>query len=83
MRRWRPVRAGKFAAGAALLWVSPTAWGVGSFDIQVNAGATLAQNAAAMDAFNRAAAQWESFIADPITVVIDADLGPLGATTLG
>lgn len=47
---------------------------LGSFDIVINAGAALAANPAALAAFNRAAAQWEAFIADPITVTIDADL---------
>lgn len=55
---------------------------LGSFDIVINAGATLASNAAALAAFNRAAAQWESRISDPITINIDADLGDLGSSSI-
>lgn len=44
------------------------------FDIQINPGPTLAGNAPALAAFNRAAAQWEAYITDPVTVFIDADL---------
>ncbi|TWU28312.1 NF038122 family metalloprotease [Bythopirellula polymerisocia] len=54
-----------------------------TFDIVINAGPTLAGNAPALAAFNRAAQQWEAFIADPITVTIDADLGMLDAGILG
>ncbi|QEG33568.1 hypothetical protein Pr1d_08320 [Bythopirellula goksoeyrii] len=36
-----------------------------------------------MAAFNRAAQQWEAFIADPIVVTIDADLAPLDAGIIG
>ena len=56
---------------------------LGAFDIVINPGATLAGNAPALAAFNRAAAQWESFIADPITINIDADLAPLAPGVLG
>ena len=56
---------------------------LGAFDVAINAGPTLAANAAALAAFNRAAGQWDAFIADPISVTIDADLAPLGATVLG
>lgn len=51
---------------------------LGSFDIVINPNGTLAGNAAALDAFERAAATWESFISDPITVTIDAGLSDLG-----
>jgi hypothetical protein len=56
---------------------------LGSFSIVINAGATLAGNAPALAAFNRAAEQWESYISDPITVTIDADLAALGPNILG
>ncbi len=56
---------------------------LGSFDVVINAGATLAGNAAALAAFNRAAEQWEAFVSDPITVNVSADLAPLGAGILG
>jgi hypothetical protein len=56
---------------------------LGTFDIQIVPGPTLAGNAAALAAFNRAAQKWESFISDPITIVVDADVAPLGAGILG
>jgi hypothetical protein len=56
---------------------------VGLFDIVITPGATLAGNAAALAAFNRAALQWEARIADPITVSINADLAALGAGIIG
>lgn len=55
---------------------------IGSFDIQINAGPTLAGNAPALAAFNRAAAQWEARIADSITVNVDADMANMGSTTI-
>ncbi len=57
---------------------------LGSFDIVIDPGPTLAANSAALDAFNRAAARWESFIADPITVNINADLASFSSrNTIG
>lgn len=56
---------------------------LGSFDIVINAGPTLAGNAAALAAFNRAAVAWEARISDSITVTIAADLGTLGPGILG
>lgn len=56
---------------------------LGTFDIVINAGATLSANQPALDAFNRAAAQWESRISDPIVVNINADLGPQEPGVLG
>lgn len=56
---------------------------LGSFSIVINPGAGLAGNSAALAAFNRAAQQWAQYIADPITVTIDADLGSLGAGIIG
>ncbi|MCK4850453.1 MAG: NF038122 family metalloprotease [Phycisphaerae bacterium] len=56
---------------------------LGSFSTNINPGATLAGNAPALAAFNRAAQQWENWIADPITVNIDADMAPLGPGILG
>ena len=56
---------------------------LGTFDIQIVPGAALAANAPALAAFNQAAAFWESFIADPITVQVDANIAPLGAGILG
>lgn len=56
---------------------------LGTFDIVIAPGATLAGNAAALAAFNRAAQAWEARIADPITITIDADLAALGAGIIG
>jgi hypothetical protein len=72
------------ASGAGLQLGEPRPGGqLGAFDVVINAGPTLAGNTAALAAFNRAAAQWDAFIADPITATIEADLAPLGATILG
>lgn len=56
---------------------------LGTFDIVINPTPGLAANPAALAAFNRAAAQWEAWIADPIQININADLAPLGAGTIG
>jgi len=55
------------------------------FTTNINPGATLLlpEHAAALAAFNRAAAVWESHISDPIVVNIDADMAPLPAGVLG
>ena len=55
---------------------------LGAFSIQINAGAGLSANPPAVAAFQRAAAQWEQRISDPITVTVDADLADLGSTTI-
>ena len=55
---------------------------LGSFEIIINAGPNLASNAAALAAFNRAAAQWESILSDPFTVHIDAELADMGSSTI-
>jgi hypothetical protein len=56
---------------------------LGAFDIVIVPGAALAGNVPALAAFNRAAAQWEGFISDPITVTVNANLAVLGAGILG
>jgi hypothetical protein len=56
---------------------------LGTFDIVISPGPTLAGNAAALAAFNRAALAWEARISDPITITINADLAVLGAGILG
>jgi hypothetical protein len=56
---------------------------LGVFDIVIVPGATLASNVPALNAFNRAAQQWEAFVADPIFVTINADMAPLGSGILG
>ncbi len=55
---------------------------LGSFNIVINAGATLAGNQPALDAFNRAAEQWEAFISDSIIVTVDADMANLGNSSV-
>ena len=65
---------------AALGAFSTAALGV---DIQLRPNAGLAANAAALAAFERAAAAWERVLADPIVIQIDAGLAPLGGGVIG
>lgn len=54
--------------------------------IQPRSGGSLAGNAPALAAFNRAAATWASYITDDITIVIDADVysfGPGSSNIIG
>jgi len=44
--------------------------------IILRATTNLQNNAAAMAAFNRAAANWENVVNSPVTIFIDADFGP-------
>ena len=44
--------------------------------IILRATTNLQNNQAALDAFNRAAANWENIISSPVTIFIDADFGP-------
>lgn len=64
----------------ALYVVTPSAQ---ALNINIIPGASLAANPAALAAFNQAASQWESQIADPITVNINADLASLGSGIIG
>src|SRR5262245_40442526 len=57
---------------------APRALRLGAFDIAVVPGPGLAAHPAAMSAFERAARQWEAYIADPVTVRIDAEIAPIG-----
>ncbi len=61
-------------AAPSSLTVAPSS---GAFDIILNPNATLAGNASALAAFERAAASWEGLISDPITVNIDVGLQSL------
>ena len=45
-----------------------------AFTIQINPGAGLSGNSAALQAFNRAAQEWSSRFANDVTVYVDADL---------
>jgi hypothetical protein len=56
---------------------------IGSFDIVLNKSPALLANVPASQAFDRAALLWESWIADPITITINADFSALGAGILG
>lgn len=51
-----------------------------AFDILIVPGPALQLDPVALATFNRAAAKWEAFIEDDITVVINADLVDLGDT---
>jgi len=70
-------------AGQSLGEVSVPPVNLGTFDIVIVPGATLAGNAAALAAFNRAALAWEARISDPIVITINADLASLGAGIIG
>jgi hypothetical protein len=74
------------AAGGGLsftLTPGPPPLNLGSFDIVIVPSAALSANVPALNAFNRAAQLWESFISDPITVTINADFSALGPGILG
>lgn len=73
----------ELATGSSLVPAGQFTSNLGTFDIVIQAGPTLAANAPALAAFNRAANLWESYISDPITVVVEADLAPLGVGILG
>jgi hypothetical protein len=68
----------RLAAGLLAVVASPAAWAVGDFQIHLYMGSGLTANPAAVAAFERAAADWESRIANPIRVNIEADLGTFG-----
>ena len=53
-----------------------------SATIHLNAGSGLSGNAAALAAFTRAANTWGSFLKDPVTIEIDADLANLGNSSI-
>jgi hypothetical protein len=88
----RTLRARPSSLAAGLLVVAaaaPAALAVGDFQIHLYMGSGLTANPAAVAAFQRAAADWESHIANPIRVNIEADLGTfdnpniIGATGYG
>lgn len=55
---------------------------LGSFTINLVAGATLQANAPALASFQRSVNAWAAFISDPITVTINGDLANLGAPNI-
>jgi hypothetical protein len=61
----------------------PQTHNLGTFNIVINPSPALAANTPALQAFERAAKMWERRIADPITVVVNADVAPLGPGILG
>src|SRR4051794_8087979 len=60
---------------------APAARGIGDFKINLYVGPGLAANPAAVEAFGRAAADWESHISNPIRVNIEANLTTFGGNT--
>ncbi|MBK1826725.1 NF038122 family metalloprotease [Haloferula rosea] len=68
------VETGPGSSFPTALSVAPSS---GAFDIILNPNATLAGNAPALAAFERAAATWEAFISDPITVNLSVGLEDL------
>lgn len=67
----------------SLEYAGITTRNVGTFDIAINAGSGLAANGPALAAFNRAAAQWEQYFSDPVTININSNLGTLPAGVIG
>jgi hypothetical protein len=63
------------ASGTSLTQVTSGTGNLNGFNINIVAGSGLAANSAALAAFDRAAAQWEQYISNPITVTINANLG--------
>lgn len=54
-----------------------------ALSIEINAAPGLAENAAALAAFQRAADLWAVHFSDPITIHIDANLATLAPNTIG
>lgn len=71
------------AQSSSFTALPPQTHNLGTFKIQINPSPALAANLPALAAFQRAAELWEARISDPITVVVDADIAPLGAGILG
>jgi subtilisin-like proprotein convertase family protein len=65
---------------AAAALAAPAATG---FNLVLNKGPNLSANPVAAAAFDQAASFFESVFHDPITVVIDAEVAPLGPSQLG
>ena len=78
----RHTQAGQGGSGSFQPVSSITLNSSAGLTIVINAGATLAANTDALAAFQRAADQWASRLADPITVTIDADLADLGSGSI-
>ena len=74
---------GPINAAAVPAAPQPAARATGGLDIVLNKGPNLLGNPTASAAFDRAAAFFEARFFDPITVVIDAEIAPLGTNVLG
>lgn len=74
---------GSSGPGSQLTAAGTVTSNLGSFNIVIVPDASLNGNAAALAAFNRAAAQWEARISSPITVTINASLAPLDPGIIG
>jgi hypothetical protein len=70
------------AAPGAPASTSPRHAGAG-LDIVLNKGPNLAANAQASAAFEQAAVFFETIFSDPVTVVVDAEVAPLGPGIIG
>lgn len=55
---------------------------LGAFNLVISPGTALQGNAPALAAFERAAVTWESYLSDPITVTISADVRNLGSSSI-
>ena len=71
---------GPEASGLSAAGTATTA--LGGFNVVINPGTALQANAPALAAFERAAATWESYLSDPVTVNISADVLNLGSSTI-
>ncbi len=70
-----------FCTAMLLLWTCVSSQA--QLNIVINAGPTLAANTPALNAFQRAAAQWAARISNSVTVTINADLAALGQGIIG
>lgn len=86
MKTAKPIFYQTLALVAVSLGLSGTllqAQGPAPFTIVVNPNGSLATNAPALGAFNRAAQQWMAYFVDPVTITIDANLDSLAAEVIG
>jgi VCBS repeat-containing protein len=78
----KPAASSSDSGTSTFTQTADTVSNLSTFDIRIIPSASLSSNAAALAAFERAAAQWESRISDPATVNINADLSNLGSATI-
>ena len=82
LRSIRPAyQRGSAAPGAPA--TPPPRNGAAGLDIVLKRGPNLAANAQASAAFEQAAAFFETIFSDPVTVVVDAEVAPLGPGIIG